>query len=103
MVLDPGDYPWSSYRMRVDDQLGGGWLDADPCFAELGDTPARRRSRYIEFMQQAVSDSEINLIRAALQRGQLTGTGRFIDEVERILGQRVELRGQGRPRPKTEK
>ncbi|SFJ33285.1 putative transposase, partial [Pseudomonas argentinensis] len=47
---------------------------------------------------QAVPSSEIDLIRAALQRGQLTGSARFVDEIERIQGQRVELRGQGRPR-----
>ncbi len=34
----------------------------------------------------------------ALQRGQLTGTHRFIDEVEQRLGIRVEQRKQGRPK-----
>jgi putative transposase len=38
------------------------------------------------------------MIRDALQRGQLTGTSRFVDEVERIVGQRIEQRGRGRPR-----
>jgi putative transposase len=98
MVAEAGDYPWSSYRTRITDQSDSDWLDMDPCFVALGDTPERRRIRYMEFMRQAVPSSEIDLIRAALQRGQLTGGARFVDEIERIQGQRVELRGQGRPK-----
>jgi putative transposase len=32
----------------------------------------------------------------------LTGDNRFVDEVERIAGLRIERRGQGRPRALTE-
>jgi putative transposase len=42
--------------------------------------------------------SESQLIRNALQRNQLTGSSRFVDEVERRIGIRVEHRSQGRPR-----
>jgi len=103
MVAEAGDYPWSSYQMRATDQANSDWLDIDPCFIALGDTPERRRVRYMEFMRQAVTSSEIELIRTALQRGQLTGSTRFVDEIERIQGQRIELRGQGRPRKVSEK
>ena len=103
MVAKAGDYPWSSYRMRVTDQSDSDWLDMDPCFIALGDMPEERRTRYMEFMRQkAVPPSEIDLIRAALQRGQLTGSARFVDEIERIQGPRVELHGQGRPRHHSE-
>ncbi|MCU1731922.1 transposase, partial [Pseudomonas sp. 20P_3.2_Bac4] len=50
------------------------------------------------FLRQAASKDELNLIRSALQRGQLTGADRFVDEMEKISGVRLELRGQGRPR-----
>ena len=89
--------------MRVTDQLGSDWLDIDPCFIALGDTPERRRIRYIEFIRESTTSSEIELIRSALQRGQLTGSARFVDEIERVQGQRIELRGQGRPRKLPEK
>lgn len=98
MVANVADYAWSSYRSRVDDESGGGWLDADPCFMALGDTSMERRLRYEEFVRQAIPIDQLRLIRDALQRGQLTGTSRFVDEVERIVGVRVEQRGQGRPR-----
>lgn len=103
MVAEAVDYPWSSHRMRVTDQADSDWLDIDPCFIALGNTSEKRRIRYMEFMRQAVPSSEIDLIRAALQRGQLTGSARFVDEIERIQGQRVELRGQGRPKRQPEK
>lgn len=38
-----------------------------------------------------------NLVGEALQRGQLTGSNRFVDEVERIIGRRIEHRRPGRP------
>ncbi len=103
MVAEAGDYPWSSYQMRTTDQADSDWLDIDPCFIALGDTPERRRIRYMEFMRQAVTSSEIELIRSALQRRQLTSSARFVDEIERVQGQRIELRGQGRPRKVSEK
>ncbi|AXA55107.1 transposase, partial [Pseudomonas thivervalensis] len=103
MVADAADYPWSSYRARVGNVPDGHWLDADPCFVALGNTTAERCRRYEAFVRQAVPADEIGLIRDALQRGQLTGTSRFVDEVERIVGVRIEQRGQGRPRVELEK
>jgi putative transposase len=98
MVADAVDYPWSSYGARISERPNDHWLDIDPCFTALGDTVMARRHQYERFMQQATSDEETRLIRDALQRGQLTGASRFVDEVERIVGQRIEQRGRGRPR-----
>ena len=42
-------------------------------------------------------ESEWNLIRESVQRGQLTGSECFIDKVEEILGKRIESRSRGRP------
>jgi putative transposase len=33
-----------------------------------------------------------------IQRGQLTGSARFVEEIEQKIERRVEFRGQGRPR-----
>ncbi|WP_110973265.1 transposase [Pseudomonas huaxiensis] len=98
MVDDAEDYTWSSYRARVQLQPGFDWLDISACYSALGETPEIRKDRYISFLRQAASKDELNLIRSALQRGQLTGADRFVDEVEKISGVRLELRGQGRPR-----
>jgi putative transposase len=98
MCAEPGDYPWSSYPSRTGRGESSDWLDTDPCFLALGPDPCERQERYASFVKQAVSEPEARLIREALQRGQLTGNSRFVDEVERIAGLRIERRGQGRPR-----
>lgn len=96
IVRHVAEYPWSSYPQRVG--LEPGWLDSDPCFDALGDCENARAERYRTFLDQVASGEESNLIRTALQRGQLTGNSRFVDEVERISGVRVERRGRGRPK-----
>lgn len=73
------------------------WLDVDPCFKALGTTELARRVRYKEFVEQVAPRGELELIRSALQRGQLTGASRFVEEIEHITGLRIISRGQGRP------
>ena len=97
MVAEPQDYAWSSCRYRLGYETAD-WVDQDPCYFALAATEAQRRSRYREFLQTAIPSGEWELIRQAVQRGQLTGTERFTDEIAAILGRRVERRGRGRPR-----
>ncbi|POA18640.1 transposase [Pseudomonas sp. FW300-N1A1] len=94
------DYPWSSYRLRLQEPAERNWLDIDPCFEALGTTELLRRNRYKEFVAQVAPNGELELIRGALQRGQLTGTSRFVEEIEHITGLRIIGRGQGRPTKK---
>ena len=68
-----------------------------PAYRELADDDAERRVRYAQFVEQGVPEQELSLMREALQRGQLTGNQRFVDEVEQIIGCRVERRRPGRP------
>ena len=42
----------------------------------------------------------VKLIREAVQRGQLTDSERFRDEIEKKLGVRISNKKQGRPRKK---
>lgn len=58
---------------------------------------------YEHFVDQAIPSGELELIRQALQRGQLTGNSRFVDKVEQFSGLRIELRRQGRSRTPNEK
>ncbi|MCW8275666.1 transposase [Pseudomonas sp. PCH199] len=96
------DYPWSSYRLRVEESAKNNWLDHDPCFNALGTTELARRNRYKEFLEQVAPKGEVELIRSALQRGQLTGSSRFVEEIEHITGLRIIGRGQGRPSKKNQ-
>jgi putative transposase len=102
IVAQAEDYPWSSYRSRLQDPVEPNWLDIDPCFTALGSNDHIRRIRYKEFIAQATTSGELDLIRGALQRGQLTGTSHFIDEIEHITGLRITGRRQGRPAKKAQ-
>ncbi|MCP3665320.1 MAG: hypothetical protein GY696_22950 [Gammaproteobacteria bacterium] len=42
--------------------------------------------------------TEKSFIDESVNRNQLTGNNRFIDEIERRIGIKVEKRGRGRPR-----
>jgi len=100
IVRLPEEYPWSSCRYRFGPDRSN-WLDPDPCYIGLGATDAERRRRYSEFLRAGIPTGERNLIREAVQRGQLTGSARFTQEVAGILGRRVERRGPGRPANRT--
>ena len=73
------------------------WIDLDPAYLDLADEETERRDRYARFVEQGVPEPELSLMREALQRGQLTGNQRFVDEVEQIIDVRVERRRPGRP------
>lgn len=101
MVAASQEYRWSSYRQRVGTEASR-WIDLDPCYQALGRSASLRSQRYQQFLREAMPHGEWELIRSAVQRGQSTGSERFVDEVERILGRRIETRAQGRPRRVTE-
>ena len=94
---DPADYPWSSCRSKIAGKQFE-WLDFDPLYKSLAPSEDERCKRYQEFLSETVSDRERETISRAVQRGQLTGGAPFVDEIERRLNRRIELRGQGRPR-----
>ncbi len=101
MVADPVEYRWSSYASKA---LGKEDLvvDLHPSYLSLGDSVAERQKSYIEYVLGTVPDYEIQLIREALQRGQLTGSDRFRDEIEKKFGIRISNKKQGRPRNERE-
>ncbi|NOQ52123.1 MAG: transposase [Desulfuromonadaceae bacterium] len=97
ICADPADYPWSRCRSKVSAKEIE-WLDLDPLYKSLAPLDDERRKRYREFLSETISDQEREMMSRAVQRGQLTGGASFIDEIERRLNRRIELRGQGRPR-----
>ena len=88
MVAAPQDYVWSSYRARTG-LIECDWLDPDPCFIALGSTLERRQQRYREFVEQGIHDQELQFIRSAVNRNQLTGSEAFILEIEQRIGERI--------------
>lgn len=97
MVVALKDYPWSSYLERAGVKSRG-LLDLDSCYQDLGHTNKNRLEKYLDYLGEPTDSEEISLIRDGLQRNQLTGNHRFVDEIESRIGVRVEKRGRGRPR-----
>jgi putative transposase len=96
MAAAPGDYRWSSYRAKVGlEPLG--WLDLDPCFRALAPTLERQQSLYRDWVDAGIQATELQLIRNAVQRSQLTGSEPFALEIELRTGERMYNRGRGRP------
>jgi putative transposase len=97
LVKDPVDYRWSSYQGKIGLRKEE-WLDKDPCYLGLAENEKKRKTRYRIWLRSSMPEKELNHIRQSLQRGQLTGSSRFIDEIEGKIKKRVEFRGRGRPR-----
>lgn len=87
MTVAPEDHRWSSCRARLGYEAAD-WLDLDPSYLALDETDPHGDSDR-DYLQVSIPPGEWELIREAVQRGQLTGNDRFTQEVER--------RGRGRP------
>ena len=97
IVAAPEAYRWSSFAAKAG-MLSQDWLDFDQQYLGLATTPQKRRKTYRDFVLATIADAEIEQIRSAIQRGQLTGTEKFVEEIEIKLGKRIESRGPGRPK-----
>jgi putative transposase len=97
IVAAAEDYPWSSCRARLGYTKSAA-LDLDPVYQEFGTDESTRRQRYRAFLNDAVPDGEWEMIRAAVQRGQLTASTAFAKQIATTLQRAIESRGPGRPR-----
>jgi putative transposase len=95
MVSTAGDHLWSSYRQRMGHEEC--WIHPDPSYLSLAESEMERRERYAQFVAHGVPKNELTLMRETVQRGQLTGNHQFVNEVEKIIGRRIEQRRPGRP------
>ncbi len=97
MVDDPAHYRWSSYWLN-------GLGQADPLltshalYTGLGQDEAERLAAYRGLFRSELDTEAISDIRIALNQGQPLGNSRSIDSIERVTGQRREIKPRGRPR-----
>lgn len=96
IVAEPSDYPWSSYAGRIRTGVYE-WLDGLPSVHTGSTDHTEHTSRYESYIKSSIPDGEWEFIQTAVNRNQLTGGNRFVEEVDRIVGRRIEYRGQGRP------
>jgi putative transposase len=95
MVLDPGQYRWSSY-------WSNGLLQADARLAPhaiylaLGATDAERREAYRALFRPQLDEEAAQSIRSALRLGMPLGTGRFAQTICARVGVRQNTGKRGR-------
>ena len=97
MVPDPSDYRWSSYNCTakgVKDQV----VDFSQAYLSYGINECERQVEWRTYVYDTIPDYELQLIRDALQRGQVTGSDKFRHEISNKLGIRLSNKGPGRPR-----
>ena len=96
MVADPAHYAWSSYGAKV---LGktDAVVDFPSSYLAMGSNTGERQRNYAEYVSGTIPEEELKLIRAALQRGQLTGGESFHLEIEKKIGIRFSNKAPGRP------
>jgi putative transposase len=97
MVEEPSAYKWSSFAKKIGMKRDPA-VDYDRVYTALGNSAAERQQAYEEYVVQTIPEEEIKLIRASIQRNQVTGGNRFREQLERKLKIRLSNRGPGRPR-----
>lgn len=96
VVPSPEKYRWSGYRGRIG-LADDGLLDPFSTYESLAASDRERARAYRSFVAQGIPKKQLALIRAAIQRNQLTGNKRFQSEIARRTGRRIPDRGRGRP------
>lgn len=85
MVQKAEDYAWSSYSERIGNKPNT-LLDEDEVYLGLGVNRSECIARYQAFLESGISVTEQKFLVESFQRNQLTGDGRFVDEIERRVG-----------------
>jgi len=97
LVSRPEEFPWSSFRALAG-LADSNWLDASPCYLALGESSEDRQKRYRDFVGCAVDEQQLEFLRNAVRRNQLTGSGDFVTAMEDRTSRRISSRAPGRPR-----
>ncbi len=96
MVVSPGDYRWSSYRINA---TGGerGVITPHPLYLALGQSPKERAYAYRELFRNVLEPDEVHNIRTTVQAGTPLGNERFKQQIEQTLHRKVGHSRRGRP------
>ena len=96
MVVQAGDYPWSSFAHFVGrraDRL----ITPHPLFWELGNTPFAREAAYAQLVQEGVNSVQQSALTDATLRGWALGEPEFVDDLQKRTQRRASKAVAGRP------
>ncbi len=92
----PAQDPWSSHGHYAGLRHER-WLVVPAAYWALGNTPFAREAAYAERVRQGVSAADRERLQAALLGGWVTGSPRFLDQVQALTGRRLQKGRAGRP------
>ena len=97
MAESPKDYHWSSFRANA---LGlpTKLCTPHPSYIGLGESPLQRQEKYRALFLNDLSEDTLSDIRETTQQGRVFGSSKFKEQMEELLGRRVEHRPLGRPK-----
>jgi putative transposase len=101
IVDEPAHYRWSSYRHNALGQTDV-LLTPHALYLSLDPSQEQRQASYRALFEHGIDVAQITDIRMALRQSQPLGNSRFVDQIERMTGERREVRPRGRPRIVTE-
>ena len=94
MVIDPADYPWSSYHHNALGQLSE-LVAPHPEYLRLGKSNETRQAAYRDLFKHYLSEKNITEIREATNKAWVLGNDRFKQRIQEQLGRRVEPKARG--------
>ena len=95
MVKVPEEYEFSSYRTKIGLKEVI-CLDFDPLYLDLGKTEGERQKNYRNWIREAVSKDEWDVIKKSIQRNWAYGNDQFKGKMEDTIGRRFEIKKAGR-------
>ena len=96
MVLQPGDYAWSSFRENGYGQASS-ILEPHPIYLSLGQNEVMRQAAYRNLFRQELHRADIHAIRGASQFSMPLGGDDFRAMIECALGRGIGYASRGRP------
>jgi len=94
MVIDPADYPWSSYHFNALGQSSD-LVVPHPEYLRLGESNEARQAAYRDLFKHQLSENSIADIRDATNKAWALGSDRFKQRIQEQLGRRVEPKARG--------
>ncbi len=94
MVIDPSDYPWSSFQFNALGQTNN-LVVPHPEYQHLGKSSEARQSAYRELFKHHLSENSITEIREATNKAWVLGNERFKQRIQEQLVRRIEPKARG--------
>ena len=94
MVIDPANYPWSSYHhnaLRQSNNL----VVSHPEYQRLEESNDARQTAYRELFKRLLSENSITEIREATNKAWVLGNDRFKQRIQDQLDRRIEPKARG--------